>query len=300
VLNITARPSIAPFGRTPTPTATPTATAGVPISVLPVTIETLVVNSEFLGETRIASIYLPPQYTLQPDRHFKVLYASDGQEFPFIPFDKMLAELIATRQMEPIIVVAVQSAEGELRNQEYGAGPNINMLGWGTRSEDYNRFLNEELRPQVNQRYRTLTGAENTAIMGWSLGGLVAIYNAWDHPDQYGTVGMFSPSLWWRLPSEPGQELQARVIQNRVRDDPHITKMHLWFTVGTRETPQDVDNNGVNDMIQDINDLMDLLATRGYQEGEDMVYILVQDGHHELATWATVLPDFLLWTFPVN
>lgn len=271
-------------------------------STLPVTLDTLAIFSTNLnGAERVAQVYLPGGYAQNPTQRYPVLYALDGQQLPQIDFQQTLNELVSSGQMEPTIVVAVYSTEGDLRREELGAGPSINFLGWGTSSDAFNRFMVDELVPKVNSTYRTLTGAQNTAVMGWSLGGLTSFYLAWQYPDSFGTVGAFSPSFWWRTESPAGQELQARVIPNMVRSSPLRPGLRVWLEAGTKELPySDVDGNGVIDMLQDARDVRDLLLQKGYQANRDVVYVEVEGGVHELSTWQTVMPDFLKFAFPVS
>jgi iron(III)-enterobactin esterase len=269
---------------------------------LPVTREPLTIFSKNMdGAERVAEVYLPGGYEQDATQTYPVLYALDGQQLPGIGFEQTLNELVKTGKMAPVIVVAVYSTEGDLRREELGTGPTLNLFGWGSLSEAFNQFMVNELVPKVNSTYRTLAGAKNTAIMGWSLGGLTSFYLTWQYPDTFGTVGAFSPSFWWRTASQSGQELQARVIPNLVAESAPRPGMRMWFEAGTKELPySDVDNNGVIDMIQDVQDVMQLLAQKGYLYDTDMVYVEVPGGQHELATWETVLPNFLHYAFPAG
>jgi enterochelin esterase-like enzyme len=287
----------------PTPALEPTAVKTEATQPdLPVTLDTLAIFSKNMdGAERVAQIYLPGDYLQNPDKRYPVLYALDGQQLPEIGFEQTLNDLNASGAMTPVIVVAIYSTEGDLRREELGAGTNINLFGWGSLSDAFNRFMVDELLPQVNSKYRTLTGPKNTAIMGWSLGGLTSFYLAWQYPDTFGTVGAFSPSFWWRTASQPGEELQTRVIPNLVAAGDKRPGLRMWFEAGTKELPySDVDHNGVIDMIQDVQDVMKLLAQKGYQANTDMVYVEVPGGQHELSTWETVLPNFLHFAFPVQ
>ena len=277
------------------PTRMPTATP-----VPPVTVETVSLFSKFMnGMERVASVYLPGEYGNFTSRHYKVLYAFDGQQLPGIAFEQYLNSLTSSHQIEPVIVVAVESIEGDQRQEELGAGPYINVFGWGTRSDAFNKFLVSELIPKINNQYRTLSGPQNTGVMGWSLGGLTAFYLAWMYPEVFGIVGAFSPSLWWRVKSAAGFELQSRVMYQLVRDAKIRPGLRMWFEAGTKEEPySDIDKNGVPDMIQDIQDILDLLGKKGYRIGIDMVYVQVEGGQHLPTTWAKVLPDFLHFAFP--
>jgi enterochelin esterase family protein len=64
-------------------------------------------------------------------------------------------------------------------------------------SDAYVRFLVEELHPHLVGRYRLDSPAEQTAIMGASLGGLIATYAAFKHPDVFGLCAAQSPAYWW-------------------------------------------------------------------------------------------------------
>ncbi len=88
-------------------------------------------------------------------------------------------------------------------------------------------------------------------------------------------------------------------MHRRVRDTEAPGQLRLWFEAGTLDEKGDRDNNGVIDAIQDTTELMDELRLKGYQDKEDMVYIEVEGGKHNQATWARVLPELLQWAFPV-
>lgn len=286
---------------TSTPAPLPTATlAPSPTPYTPYTLETLVLTSKFLaGTRRTVSVYLPGDYARYPTRQFPVLYSLDGQELLGIAFEQYLNASLMARQVEPVIVVAVHSTDGDLRREELGTGPYLNVFGWGTLSDAFNKFMVSELAPKIKASYRTLPGAQNVGIMGWSLGGLAAFYLAWQYPEQYGVVGAFSPSFWWRTASKPGEEFQARVMHKVVRESAKRPGLRMWFEAGTREDPPtDMDKNGVLDVIQDVQDLVKELQKKGYQLGTDMLFTQLEGGQHNLTTWAKLFPTFLNWAFP--
>lgn len=301
----TVTPKPAAPTNTPNPTATPAPTltpAPTATPFAPVSVVTLKLKSKFMnGIERVISVYLPGDYERYPERRYKVLYAFDGQELPEIAFEQYLNSLNMSHRIEPLIVVAVQALDGELRKEELGTGPYLNVFGWGTLSDVFYKFMVYELLPKIQETYRTQVGPQNTGVMGWSLGGLAAVYLAWQYPDRFGLAGAFSPSLWWRAESKPGEELQARIMHRIVRESPKRPGLRLWFEAGTNEEPAtDLDKNGVPDVIQDIQDLMKELEKKGYQPGTDLAYVQVDGGQHSITTWAGVLPDFLQWAFPAQ
>jgi enterochelin esterase-like enzyme len=264
----------------------------------PVGIKTLErFRSKQLHNQRPVTIFLPPDYDRRPDRHYKVLYVNDGQDMPAVKMADTLARLITHLEIEPIIVVAIHATRDRLH--EYGTAGIPNARGLGKRARKYSFFVLDEVLPYVNRRYRTLTGPVNTAIMGWSLGGLMAFDLAWNHPDVFGAVGVFSGSFWWRTAEQDMHARQeSRIMHRRVRDTDSPGQLRLWFEAGTCDEKEDRDNNGVIDAIQDTTELMDELELKGFRRGLDMIYTQVEGGEHNQRTWGFVLPYFLRWTFP--
>ncbi len=258
-------------------------------------------RSRQLHNQRALTIFLPPDYD-QPanaERYYKVLYVNDGQDMPAVKMADTLAALIAHREIEPIIVVAIHATRDRL--QEYGTAGIPNARGLGKKARKYSFFVLDEVLPYINRRYRTLTGPVNTAIMGFSLGGLMAFDLAWNHSDVFGAVGVFSGSFWWRTNDQDTHARQeSRIIHRRVRDTEAPGCLRMWFEAGTLDEKGDRDNNGVIDAIQDTTELMDELERKGFRRGLDMIYVQAEGGEHNQRTWGFVLPYFLRWTFPTT
>lgn len=261
-----------------------------------VTVERLPpLDSRILGETRTVDVYLPPGYTDDTTLTYPVLYANDGQDMTAVDLAGVLDSLIRERAMRPVIVVAVHATE---RVQDYGTAGIPNAQGLGARAERYQRFLLEELMPEVTSRYRIAPGRANAAIMGWSLGGLSAFDFAWRHPDRISQVGAFSGSFWWRTDDGTPEARQAsRIMHRRVRETAGHPQLRMWFETGRLDETADRDGDGVIDSIQDTEELLDELARKGYRRGTDMVHLIIE-GHHDLPTWKRILPEFLTWAFP--
>ncbi|HTP07877.1 MAG TPA: alpha/beta hydrolase-fold protein [Anaerolineae bacterium] len=256
-------------------------------------------RSKQLHNQRGLTIFLPPDYDRHAtaDCHYKVLYVNDGQDMAAVKLAETLTTLIAHHEIEPIIVVAIHATRD--RVQEYGTAGIANARGLGKKARKYSFFILDEVLPYINRRYRTLTGAVNTAIMGFSLGGLMAFDLAWNHPDVFGAVGVFSGSFWWRtLEADIHARQESRIMHRRVRDTETPGQLRLWFEAGTLDEKEDRDNNGVIDAIQDTTELMDELERKGFRRGLDMIYVQVEGGEHHQRTWGFALPYFLRWTFP--
>jgi enterochelin esterase-like enzyme len=254
-------------------------------------------RSKQLHNQRAVNIFLPPDYDSHPERSYKVLYVNDGQDMHAVNMAETLAALIGQHEIEPIIVVAVHATRDRL--QEYGTAGIVNARGLGRKARKYSFFILDELMPYIKRRYRTLPGPINTAIMGWSLGGLMAFDLAWNHSDVFGAAGVFSGSFWWRTnEADTHARQESRIMHRRVRDTDSPGQLRLWFEAGTDDEKEDRDNNGVIDAIQDTTELMDELELKGFRRGFDMIYTQVEGGEHNQQTWGFILPYFLRWMFP--
>jgi predicted alpha/beta superfamily hydrolase len=145
--------------------------------------------SRLLDDHHDLIVYVPPMYKAEADRRFPVLYMQDGQnlfdpETSFIPgnhwrMGETADALIGAGAMEPLIIVGIYNV-GVKRIDEYTPVED-KRLGGG-QADAYGRMLVEELKPFIDQQYRTLPGAENCGMGGSSLGGLVTLYLGLRYP----------------------------------------------------------------------------------------------------------------------
>jgi enterochelin esterase-like enzyme len=263
------------------------------------TVQLITINdfySTFLQYSRSLFVYLPPGYDETPQRQYPVLYLNDGQDREQLKLHETLARMYERRLIEPVIVVAVPTNEDRL--QEYGTAVAPNAQGLGKKAGAYGRFLTEEVIPLVNARFRTTEEAEKTAVAGMSLGGLSAFDIAWNHPDLFGIVGIFSGSFWWRAAKDetnvpPNKSIMHQVVLR----EPRQSKLKIWLEAATRDETSDRDNNGIIDAIQDTQELIEALVSVGYQEKKDVIYVEVEGGRHNYETWSKIFPEFLKWAF---
>jgi hypothetical protein len=140
-------------------------------------------RSRILGGKRRIWVCLPPSYDSDPERRFPVLYLQDGQNVfdgatAFLAgheweADETAERLIEQGRIEPLIIVAVDNA-GARRVDEYTPAPDARDHGGG--ADLYGRMLVEELKPWVDQTWRTRADREDTGIGGSSLGALVSLW----------------------------------------------------------------------------------------------------------------------------
>ncbi|MBS0395792.1 MAG: alpha/beta hydrolase, partial [Proteobacteria bacterium] len=160
---------------------------------------------------RSVVVWLPEGYDAGSER-YAVLYLHDGRNL-FDPatsmghepwaVDARLAALLRAGTVRPTIVVGIDNA-GADRWREYAPAAAVAALdperraqalraaGGEPRSEEYLRFLVEELKPFVDAHFRTRPGRDDTFIMGSSMGGLISLYAISRYPDVFGGAGCLS------------------------------------------------------------------------------------------------------------
>lgn len=170
-----------------------------------------------LDKNRRVWIYLPPDYETS-DKSYPVLYMHDGQNLfdnqtsyaGEWEVDEALNEL-AEQGMNVPIVVGIDNG-GADRINEYS--PWVTSYGGGD-GEAYIEFLVNTLKPAIDENYRTLTGRENTGIMGSSMGGFISHYAALQYPLTFSKSGIFSPAYWisdsiWEFTTSSGKQYPGK------------------------------------------------------------------------------------------
>ena len=243
--------------------------------------------SSLLPAPRDVIVALPPDY-FTGSRRYPVLYLQDGQNLfdPETSFVKgsfwdvqtTADRLIGESAIEPLIVVGIYNT-GIERMEEYT--PMRDRKLGGGKGELYARLLIDELKPWVDQRYRTLHGPENTGVGGSSLGGLESLYIGLTWPQIFGRMAILSPSVWWA---------QGGILQyvRRTRPEP---RPRIWLDMGLAEGPA---------MIKKCDELHRLLERRGWRDGKDMRYLRVSGGRHNEDAWAKRVDPFLRFLFPAK
>ncbi|NUO01935.1 MAG: esterase family protein [Saprospiraceae bacterium] len=245
-------------------------------------------------EVRV-DVFLPPQYFERPGKRYPVLYFNDGQDMGMAGMAGTLEQLYASKALQHLVVVAIHAGD---RIQEYGTAGRPDYKNRGSKAGAYTSFLLEELIPALHRRYRLSETPRDAAFAGFSLGGLSAFDIAWNHPQHFSKIGVFSGALWWRHQAfTPDNPDAFRIIHEVVRENRRRDGMRFWFQCGTNDETDDRNNNGVIDAIDDTLDLIKELEQKGYRNGQEITYVEVQGGEHNHHTWAKILPDFLIWAF---
>jgi enterochelin esterase-like enzyme len=132
------------------------------------------------------------------------------------------------------------------------------------------------------------------------LGALSAMDIVWRHPQEFSRAGLFSGSFWWRTKDKADPQYNEhihRIIQRQVAEGSYHPGLKFFFECGTEDETEDRNRNGIIDSIDDTRDLIKALVAKGYDPVRDIHYLEIPGGHHDVATWAKVLPQFFNWAY---
>jgi predicted alpha/beta superfamily hydrolase len=242
-------------------------------------------ESKILGNSRELTIYLPAGYDERPDRRYPVLYIQDGQNLfdadrAYIPgqhwrLHEAADAAIGERTASPMIIVGIDHA-GTGRMDEYTPARDQRHKGGG-RASDYARMLVEEMKPVIDERYRTLPDPANTAVGGSSLGGLFSLHAVFTRRDVFGRAAAISPSVWW------ADRAILKTVEEYDGEPPR-----LWVDIGGRE--------GI-EALRDARDLRDRILAKGW-DAETFHYYEDRRADHSERAWARRVRLVLEFLFP--
>ncbi len=250
------------------------------------------IASKYLKRKVELSIFGP--ITITNPSPMSLLLINDGQDTPTMHLDAILERLYLEDAISPILCVAISC--GSERSQEYGVANKKDYQGRGAKAGAYTKFILKELLPHINTLYPHSSFNE-MAFAGFSLGGLSALDIVWNRPDLFSKVGVFSGSLWWRSMDQTNPKYnddKHRIMHQEVRNGTYKPKLKFFFECGKLDETGDRNHNGIIDSIDDTLDLIKELVGKGYQP-DDICYLELENGKHDIATWGQAMPAFLKW-----
>lgn len=160
---------------------------------------------------RNVDVWVPDGY--KASQRYNVLYMHDGQmlfdatttwNHQEWGMDETLSKLIESGKAVPTIVVGVWNS-GVTRHAEFFPAKPLELLDETTRSsiieknlrgkslsDQYLKFLVEELKPYVDSHFSTYSDKEHTSIAGSSMGGLISMYALCEYPNVFGSAACIS------------------------------------------------------------------------------------------------------------
>ena len=227
--------------------------------------------SRILKQERTVTIYTPPGYDSSRKR-CGLLVLFDGQPYggnpdaTLIPAPVILDNLITTGQIPPIVAALVHT--GPARAEELGC------------SDSYADFVVKEVIPWVRRGYRVSTEPREAVIGGCSLGGLMAAYCAFRHPEIFGNVLSQSGAFWY----QPDAAKRGPFDTDTgwlIRQFARTRRLPLRFYLQTGRFEGNI--------LDENRRLRDVLEAKGYRP-----FYSEYDGGHDYITWRGSLADGLL------
>jgi predicted alpha/beta superfamily hydrolase len=197
--------------------------------------------------------------------------------------DETLEQLIPAGEIPAIIVVGIDNG-GASRTSEYT--PWVDPSRGGGGGDAYLQALRDVLKPEIDRRYRTLTGPRYTWMAGSSLGGLISAYAGETYADTWGRIGAVSPSYWWA-----GSQMIAFTAAR-----PRPERLERFYQdMGSLEAGHltDADGDGIDDYIESLREMRTALFAQGFLLELDLKHVEAMGHVHNETYWAMRLPDML-------
>jgi hypothetical protein len=164
------------------------------------------VHATRLDNDRPVYLYVPPGYDQHATERYPALYLHDGNNAfdtaqprsapSSWDVDATSDEEISQGRARPFVIVAIPNNDGRMDEYTH-TRDTIGGTVMGGRGDDYVDFISSELKPLIDQRYRTLADKPNTAILGSSLGGLISFHAGLRAPTVFGLIGGMSSTFEW-------------------------------------------------------------------------------------------------------
>jgi enterochelin esterase-like enzyme len=260
-------------------------------TVDPANPKTLIVETHPQPWERAITVYVPAQY--ERGRKSPFLVVHDGPKLGDVDMTlpHALDNLIAQKRVPAQIAILIQNGGGDAQGSERG-------LEYDTLSGKFAEFIEKEVLPQVEKRYRVkLTkDPEGRAAMGCSSGAAAAFTMAWFHPEWYHRViswsGTYVNQQWPFNPATPGG---AWEYHTSILPDSPRKPIRIWMHVGDRDLfNPNVMRDDMHDWVTANHRMATTLASKGYS----YQYVFALDsGHCDRKVREHALPSALEWTW---
>lgn len=235
---------------------------------------------------RHVDVWLPADYA--KTKKYAVLYMHDGQMLFDAAttwnkqewgIDETMTRLLAEKKIRDAIVVGIWNTPR--RREEYMPQKAFAMASeeqkklaaqfeiGAVASDDYLKFIVEELKPFIDKTYATRAGRADTFVMGSSMGGLVSLYAISEYPQVFGGAGCLST----HFPAGDGV-----VIEYMKKHLPGPKGMKIYFDYGTETL--DASYEPYQSKADEV------MKAKGYRAGRDWLTRKFPGEDHSEKAWA--------------
>lgn len=207
-------------------------------------------------DSRDILVWLPENYS--PKEEYAVLYMHDGQMLydkntswnkQSWEVDSLANALITSGRTIPFIVVGIYNYDNTrlhdyMPRRVFDYLPEEELIEKemvdpdAIVSDNYLRFLVEELKPFIDKEYPTRPEAQYTAIAGSSAGGLISLYALCEYPEVFGAAACLSTHTPMALSADYAELTKdAPVWSKALRDyledhQPAVNSVKLYMDCG--------------------------------------------------------------------
>jgi predicted alpha/beta superfamily hydrolase len=236
---------------------------------------------------RHVDVWLPPGH--EAGTHFPVIYMHDGQNL-FLPgnsfghepwgVDKAIIRLMEEGKIPGAIIVGIWNAGanrwGEYLPQKPANTPQGRAFAtrfperWtgNTCSDDYLKFIVNELKPLIDTTFNTLPDQPNTLVMGSSMGGLISLYAITEYPQVFGGAGCIS-THW-----VAGENLMVDYFAS-VLPKPGANRLYFDFGTETADAAYEPFQSRMDEHLQNA----------GFTRGKDWLTRKFEGAEHSERSW---------------
>jgi len=208
---------------------------------------------------RNVDVWLPDNYSTS--KKYAVLYMHDGQMLfdsettwnkQAWEVDDVLSKLIAEKMIQEVIVVGIwnggvtrhidyfpqkpfesltQTQQDSIYNANRSNGQSVFNNG-KINSDNYLKFIVEELKPMIDKTYSVCTDQKHTFIAGSSMGGLISMYAICEYPKVFGGAACLS-THWPGIFSLDHNPIPNAFFEYLKQNLPNPKNHKLYFDYGT-------------------------------------------------------------------
>ena len=207
---------------------------------------------------RNVDIWLPSDYV--ETKKYAVLYMHDGQMLfdgettwnkQEWKVDEIVGGLLKKQKIRDCIVVAIWN-HSDIRHTDYYPQKPFDLLPQkfkdsifetgnkqfgtafkGLNSDNYLKFIVEELKPYVDANFSVYKNLENTFISGSSMGGLISMYALCEYPEVFGGAACLS-THWIGFSPQENSPVPESFFAYLKENLPSPARHKIYFDYGTK------------------------------------------------------------------
>lgn len=254
------------------------------------------INMGYKDKARRIRVLLPKNYGSDTERTYPVVYMHDGQNVfhsseSYSGYSwKVIPAIKRNPDLPKMIVVGIDNGE-QNRINEYTPwkitdSPLPSDINLGGEGVSFAEFVMKEVKPFIDQHYRTKPDKHHTAMIGSSLGANISSFMGIEYKEEIGRLGIFSSANW----------ITDTAFDRYITRESLDPEQRVYIQVGTEEGDQTDRALMYGNMKQAYIDSSVKYYGQLIRGGVPLDHVslnIFADEQHEEEAWAEHLPDCL-------